>query len=69
MDLRFEAFAANELYENTKNDLRFVVLKFIGITCSKILTLDKVDGISIREIRKLRSRRRFKTCGKLNTVI
>ena len=49
MDLRFEAAAANELYENTKNDLRFKVPRFIGIIQQKILTLDKVDGISIRE--------------------
>ena len=30
MDLRFEA-AANEYYENTKNDAGFKVPKFIGI--------------------------------------
>ena len=32
MDLRFEAAAANELYENTKTDKGFNVPKFIGIT-------------------------------------
>ena len=31
MDLRFEAAAANELYENTKQDNGFNVPKFIGI--------------------------------------
>ena len=31
MDLRFEAAAANELYENTKNDMGFNVPKYIGI--------------------------------------
>ena len=55
MDLRFEAAAANELYENTKNDLRFVVPQiYWNYTTQKILTLDKVDGISIREIRKIK---------------
>ena len=50
MDLRFEAAAANELYENTKNDQGFNVPKiYWNYTSKKILTLDKVDGISIRE--------------------
>src|SRR5210317_350696 len=50
MDLRFEAAAANELYENTKNDTGFNVPKiYWNYTTKKILTLDKVDGISIRE--------------------
>ena len=31
MDLRFEAAAANEYAENTKNDAGFKFLKFIGI--------------------------------------
>ena len=31
MDLRFEAAAANEFAENTKNDVGFKVPKFIGI--------------------------------------
>ena len=30
MDLRFEAAAANELYENTKNDKGFNVPKYTG---------------------------------------
>ena len=50
MDLRFEAAAANELYENTKNDVGFNVPKiYWNYTSRKVLTLDKVDGISIRE--------------------
>ncbi len=54
MDLRFEAAAANELYENTKNDKGFNVPKiYWNYTTKKILTLDKVDGISIREQVKL----------------
>ena len=32
MDLRFEAAAANELYENTKNDTGFNVPQIFGIT-------------------------------------
>ena len=54
MDLRFEAAAANELYENTKLDNGFNVPKiYWNYTTKKILTLDKVDGISIREHEKL----------------
>ncbi len=54
MDLRFEAAAANELYENTKNDLGFDVPKiYWNFTSKRILTLDKVDGISIRDITSL----------------
>ena len=54
MDLRFEAAAANELYENTKLDNGFNVPKiYWNYTTKKILTLDKVDGISIREQQKL----------------
>jgi ubiquinone biosynthesis protein len=50
MDLRFEAAAANELYENTKNDFGFNVPKiYWNYTSKKVLTLDKVVGISIRE--------------------
>ena len=55
MDLRFEAAAANELYENTKQDQGFNVPQiYWNYTTKKILTLDKVDGISIREHNKLR---------------
>ena len=54
MDLRFEAAAANELYENTKQDLGFNVPKiYWNYTTKKILTLDKVEGVSIREHIKL----------------
>ena len=54
MDLRFEAAAANELYENTKSDIGFNVPKiYWNYTTKKILTLDKVEGISIREHTKL----------------
>ena len=55
MDLRFEAAAANELYENTKQDHGFNVPKiYWNYTTKRILTLDKVEGISIREHDKLR---------------
>jgi len=55
MDLRFEAAAANELYENTKNDKGFNVPKiYWNYTTKKVLTLSKVDGISIREHEKLK---------------
>ena len=54
MDLRFEAAAANELYENTKDDQGFNVPKiYWNYTTKKILTLDKVEGFSIREYEKL----------------
>tara|TARA_X000001036_G_scaffold5588_1_gene5064 strand:- start:268 stop:1833 length:1566 start_codon:yes stop_codon:yes gene_type:complete len=54
MDLRFEAAAANELYENTINDKGFNVPKiYWNYTTKKILTLDKVDGVSIRDHKKL----------------
>tara|TARA_B100002019_G_C21271239_1_gene602446 strand:- start:2721 stop:4286 length:1566 start_codon:yes stop_codon:yes gene_type:complete len=54
MDLRFEAAAANELYENTKNDLGFNVPQiYWNYTTKKVLTLDKVDGVSIREHKQL----------------
>ena len=55
MDLRFEAAAANELYENTKNDLGFKVPKiYWNYTTKRILTLDKVEGVSIREQKELK---------------
>ena len=54
MDLRFEAAAANELYENTKEDKGFNVPKiFWNYTTKKILTLEKVNGVSIREQKSL----------------
>ena len=50
MDLRFEAAAANEFAENTKNDSGFFVPKiYWNYTNEKVLTLDWVDGVSIRE--------------------
>ena len=56
MDLRFEAAAANELKENTKNDLGFKVPKiYWNQTSKKVLCLDRVDGFSIREVEKLKS--------------
>ena len=55
MDLRFEAAAANELYENTHHDHGFNVPKiYWNYTTKRILTLDKVEGISIREHNKLK---------------
>ena len=54
MDLRFEAAAANEYAENTKNDIGFKVPKiYWNYTSEEILTLDWVEGISIREKDKL----------------
>ena len=56
MDFRFEAAAANELYENTKNDLGFNVPKiYWNQTSKKILCLDRIDGIPIREVENLKS--------------
>ena len=47
MDLRFEAAAANELFENIKNDIGFnVPAIYWNYTTKKILTLDKVKGVS-----------------------
>jgi len=55
MDLRFEAAAANEFYENTKNDIGFNVPKiYWNYTSKKILCLEKVKGFSIREIENLK---------------
>ena len=50
MDLRFEAAAANELYENTKHDKGFKVPQiYWQYTSKRVLTLDKVNGVSIRD--------------------
>ena len=55
MDLRFEAAAASELHKNTKNDNFIKVPKiYWNYTSKKILTLDKIQAISIREIDKLK---------------
>ncbi len=55
MDLRFEAAAANEFYENTKNDNGFKVPQiYWEFTSKKVLTLDKVNGVSIRDHNSLK---------------
>ena len=55
MDLRFEAAAANEYAENTKNDIGFRVPKiYWNFTSENVMTLDWVDGISIRETDELK---------------
>ena len=57
MDLRFEAAAANEYAENTKNDVGFNVPKiYWNFTSENVMTLDWVDGISIRENEELLKR-------------
>ena len=57
MDLRFEAAAANEYAENTKNDVGFRVPKiYWNYTSENVMTLDWVDGISIRETKELKKR-------------
>ncbi len=54
MDLRFEAAAANEFYENTRNDVGFKIPKiYWKLTSDNVLTLDWVDAISIREVKKI----------------
>ena len=58
MDLRFEAAAANEFAENTKNDVGFYVPKiYWNFTSEEILTLDWIDGVSIREKEILESKK------------
>ena len=58
MDLRFEAAAANEFYENTINDVGFHVPKiYWNYTSEEVLTLDWIDGVSIREKDILESRK------------
>ena len=55
MDLRFEAAAANEYAENTKNDVGFRVPQiYWNFTSENIMTLDWVDGVSIRETEELK---------------
>ena len=57
MDLRFEAAAANEYAENTKNDVEFRVPEiYWNFTSENVMTLDWVDGISIRETDELKRR-------------
>ncbi len=56
MDLRFEAAAANEFYENTRNDVGFKIPKiYWKFTSENVLTLDWIDAISIRELEKIKS--------------
>ena len=58
MDLRFEAAAANELYENTKDDNGFKVPKiYWPYTSKRVLSLDKVNGVSIRDIESLKNKK------------
>ena len=57
MDLRFEAAAANEYSENTKNDVGFRVPQiYWNVTSECVMTLDWVDGISIRETDELKKK-------------
>ena len=57
MDLRFEAAAANEYAENTKNDAGFRVPQiYWNFTSGNVMTLDWIDGISIRETEELKKR-------------
>jgi len=57
MDFRFEAAAASELYENTKNDVGFEVPKiYWNQTSKKILCLDRINGVSIREVEYLKTK-------------
>ena len=57
IDLRFEAAAANEYAENTKNDAGFKVpVIYWNFTSENVMTLDWVDGVSIRETESLQKR-------------
>jgi ubiquinone biosynthesis protein len=57
MDLRFEAAAANEYAENTKNDAGFrVPIIYWNFTSENVMTLDWIDGVSIRETEELKNR-------------
>ena len=58
MDLRFEAAAANEYAENTKNDVGFRVPQiYWNYTSENVMTLDWVDGVSIRETEELKNKK------------
>ena len=58
MDLRFEAAAANEYSENTKNDSGFQVPRiYWNYTSENVMTLDWVEGVSIRETEELEKRK------------
>ena len=57
MDLRFEAAAANEYAENTKNDAGFKVPKiYWNFTSENVMTLDWIEGVSIREKESLQKK-------------
>ena len=57
MDFRFEAAAASEFYENTKNDIGFEIPKiYWNQTTKKVLCLDRINGVSIREVENLKSK-------------
>ncbi len=57
MDLRFEAAAANEYAENTKNDIGFKVPTiYWNFTSEGVMTLDWIEGISIRETEDLQKK-------------
>ena len=57
MDLRFEAAAANEYADNTKNDVGFRVPQiYWNFTNENVMTLDWVEGVSIRETEELKNR-------------
>ena len=54
MDLRFEAAAANELKNNTKNDKNFVVPEiFWDYTSKRVLTSERVIGIPIKNLTEI----------------
>ena len=58
MDLRFEAAAANEYKDNTKNDVGFRIPQiYWNFTSENVMTLDWVDGISIRETAELKKKK------------
>jgi len=57
MDLRFEAAAANEYAENTKNDVGFRVPQiYWNYTSENVMTLDWINGVSIREVEELKKK-------------
>ena len=57
MDLRFEAAAANEYAENTKNDVGFRVPQiYWNFTSENVMTLDWIEGVSIRETTELKNK-------------
>ena len=54
MDLRFEGSAASELRKNTLSDPKFIVPQINwDFTSKRILTSEKVIGISIKDIEKI----------------